>query len=76
MVAFQGPNVILGLYTCAYSLTAKRELGAAAGEKQGGGPDWPVGLVSAPCAVGMCVLCAEHCTPAWGCDGEQDRPRH
>ena len=30
-VAFKGPNVILGLYKCNYSLTVKRELGAAAG---------------------------------------------
>ena len=30
-VAFTGPNVILGLYTCNYSLTRGRELGAAAG---------------------------------------------
>ena len=27
--AFKGPNVILGLYKCNYSLTVKRELGAA-----------------------------------------------
>ena len=30
MVAFKGPNVILGLCKCNYSLTVKRELGAAA----------------------------------------------
>ena len=30
-VAFKGPNVILGLYKCDYSLTAKEELGSAAG---------------------------------------------
>ena len=30
-VAFKGMNVILGLYKCNYSLTVKRELGAAAG---------------------------------------------
>ena len=30
-VAFKGPNVILGLYKCNYSLTVKRELGAATG---------------------------------------------
>ena len=30
MVAFKGPNVILGLYKCDYSLTVKRELGSAA----------------------------------------------
>ena len=29
-VAFKGPNVILGLYKCDYSLTVKRELRAAA----------------------------------------------
>ena len=29
-VAFKGPNIILGLYKCNYSLIAKRELGAAA----------------------------------------------
>ena len=31
MVAFKGPNVILGLYKCNYSVTVKRELGAAVG---------------------------------------------
>ena len=31
VVAFKGPNVILGLYTCNSSLTVKRELSAAAG---------------------------------------------
>ena len=31
MVAFKGPNVILGLYKCNYSLTVKGALGAAAG---------------------------------------------
>ena len=30
-VAFEGPNVILGLYKYNYSLTVKQELGAAAG---------------------------------------------
>ena len=30
-VAFKGPNVILGLCKCNYSLTVKQELGAAAG---------------------------------------------
>ena len=30
MVAFKGSSVILGLYDCNYSLTVKRELGAAA----------------------------------------------
>ena len=30
-VAFKGPNVILGLYTCNYSLAVKGELGTAAG---------------------------------------------
>ena len=30
-IAFKGPNVILGLCKCNYSLTVKRELGAAAG---------------------------------------------
>ena len=30
-VAFKGPNVILGLYKCNYSLTVKQELSAAAG---------------------------------------------
>ena len=29
-VAFKGPNVILGLYKCNYSLTRGKELGAAA----------------------------------------------
>ena len=31
VVAFKGPNVLLGLYKCNYSLTVKQELGAAAG---------------------------------------------
>ena len=31
VVAFKGPNVMLGLYKCNYSLTFKQELGAAAG---------------------------------------------
>ena len=30
-VAFRGPNVILGLYKCNYSLTRGKELGTAAG---------------------------------------------
>ena len=30
-VVFKGPDVILGLYTCNYSLTRGKELGAAAG---------------------------------------------
>ena len=30
-VAFKGPNVILGLYTCNYSLTRGKELSAVAG---------------------------------------------
>ena len=30
-VDFKGPNVILGLYKCNYSLTVKREFGTAAG---------------------------------------------
>ena len=29
-VAFKGPNVILGLYKCNYSLTRGKEFGAAA----------------------------------------------
>ena len=39
VVAFKGPNVIFGLCKCNYSLTRGKELSAAAGEKQGGGPD-------------------------------------
>ena len=31
VVAFQGPNVILGLYKCNYSVTVKPELGAGTG---------------------------------------------
>ena len=43
-VAFKGPNVILGLYKCNYSLTVKQELSCRWVEtrcplKQGGGPD-------------------------------------
>ena len=30
-VAFKGPNVILGLYQCNYSLCRGKELGAATG---------------------------------------------
>ena len=30
-VAFKGPNVILGLYKCNYTLTVKRELSTATG---------------------------------------------
>ena len=30
MVAFKGPNVILGLYKCNHSLTRDKELGTAA----------------------------------------------
>ena len=44
-VAFKGPNVILGLYKCNYSLTGKQELGAVARQKQGGGLD----LARGPC---------------------------
>ena len=29
-VAFKGPNIMLGLYNCNYSLTVKPELGATA----------------------------------------------
>ena len=39
MVAFKGPNVILGLHKCDYSLTVNRKLGAAARSKQGAGLD-------------------------------------
>ena len=39
LVAFKGPDVILGLYKCNYSLTVKLELGAALGQKQGSRPD-------------------------------------
>ena len=35
MVAFKGPNVILGLYKCNYTLTRGKELGAATRLKQG-----------------------------------------
>lgn len=33
-LAFKGPNVVLGLYTCNYSSAGEKELGAAAGWKQ------------------------------------------
>ena len=39
VVAFKGPNVILGLYKCYYSLTRGKDLGTASGKKQGAGPD-------------------------------------
>ena len=38
-VAFKGPNVILELCRCNYSLTVKCRLSTAAGEKQGAGPE-------------------------------------
>ena len=47
VVAFKGPNVILGLFKCNYSLTRGKELGAAAGQKQGAGLDktrWRAGF--------------------------------
>ena len=53
VVAFKGPNVILGLYKCNYSLTRGKELGAAARQKQGAWPDktrWRAGF-------GLWVLC-------------------
>ena len=43
----RGLNVILELYKCNYSLTRGRELGAAAGQKQGAGLDktrWRAGF--------------------------------
>ena len=48
-VALKGPSVILGPYKCNYSLTVKRELGAATGQKHGAGPDkivWRAGFGS------------------------------
>ena len=45
-VAFKVPNVILGLCKCN-CLTRGKEFGAAAGEKQGAGPDktrWRAGF--------------------------------
>ena len=47
LVAFKGPNVILGLHKCNYSLTVKRELSTAARQKQGARPDktmWRAGF--------------------------------
>ena len=35
VVAFKGPNVVLGLYKCNYSLTRGKELGTATRQKQG-----------------------------------------
>ena len=46
-VAFKGPNVILGLHKCNYSLTRGKELSSATGQKQGVRPDktrWRAGL--------------------------------
>ena len=46
-VAFKGLNVISGLCKCNCSLTRGKELGAAAGQKQGAGPDktrWRAGF--------------------------------
>ena len=58
-VAFKGPNIILGLCKCNYSLTRGQELSTAAGWKQGagqikqgGGPDAARG----PC---VCPWCPE-----------------
>ena len=39
VVAFKGPNVILGLYKCNYSLTRGKDLSAATRSKQGAQPD-------------------------------------
>ena len=50
-VAFKGPSVTLGLYKYNYSLTRGKELGAATGQKEGGGPDSARG----PC---VCCLCS------------------
>ena len=50
MVAFKRPNVILGLYKCNYSFTRGKELGAAAGQKQGGGLD----SAHRPCVCHLC----------------------
>ena len=48
VVAFKGLNIILGLYKCInYSLTRGKELGTAAGWKQGAGQDktrWRAGF--------------------------------
>ena len=56
-VAFKGPNVILGLYKCNYSLTRGKELGLPLGRnkvlghiKQGGGPD----LARGSCVCHLC----------------------
>ena len=51
MIAFKGLNVILGLYKCNYSSTRGKELGTAAGKKQGAGPDSAPGPVFATCAL-------------------------
>ena len=62
-VAFEGPNVILGLYKCNYSLMRGKELSAAARQKQGAGPDktrWRAGfglqaLCLPPVTQGNCL---------------------
>ena len=46
-VAFKGPNVILGLYKYNFYLTRGKELGTAAGQKQGAWPNktrWRAGF--------------------------------
>ena len=46
-IGFKGPNVILGLCKCNYSLPRGKELGAALGYKQGTRPDktrWRAGF--------------------------------
>ena len=56
-VAFKGPNGILGLYKCNYSLTRVKELGAA-GQKQGARLDktrWRA-------RFGLCALCLPLCS--------------
>ena len=57
MVAFKGPNIILGLYKCNYSVTVKRELGAAAGQKQGVGQIKQGGGPDSACRPCVCQLC-------------------
>ena len=55
-VAFKGPNVILGLYECNYSLTRGKMPPPGRNKvpgwiKRGGGPDVSEGLVFATCAL-------------------------
>ena len=61
--AFEGPNVILGLSKCNYSLIVKRELSTAAREKQGTRPDktrWRALCLPPVLYINICYYCLFH----------------